>query len=271
MHFAPSAVVLQALGLDVFAPAGLSARLSLYGTLGNPDFVASVLMPMVIILARPLPDPLPRGEREIEGVLIVAALVLTRSFGTLLAAFVALLVLLMFRRGKGALVMALIGALLMVGLVGRDADRAISGRQYLVAVALPHVLDAPLLGHGLGATVLAWPEWELAYWRARCPDAACVAADPQRRFAGLQDHLHADWLEWLLERGVLGTLALLLALVAPVIANREKSDPFILAALAAVLARSFVDFPFHRPADLCLLAALLAQVSPPLTPTSSTS
>ena len=236
-------VVLQALGLDVFAPAGLSARLSLYGTLGNPDFVASVLLPIVIILVRPLPDPLPTGERGTVLVLMVAALVLTRSFGTLLAALAAALVLLLLRRGKGALAMIAICALLIGGLLGRDAGQTLGGRRYLVNVALPHVLDAPLLGHGLGATVQAWPEWELSYWQARCPDAACVAADPQRRFAALQDHLHADWLEWLLERGVLGALALLLALGAPVFANWRKADPFLLAALAAVLARSFVDFP----------------------------
>jgi len=268
-------VVLQAIGLDVFSmagPQGLTSRLRLYGTLGNPDFVASVLLP-IGLLSLSLRQ---RGEGRGEGllvpivVLIVAALVLTRSFGTLLAALAAGVVLLLHRRGQGVLAVLGLSALLVVGLLGRDAGRTLAGRRYLVSVALPHVLDAPLFGHGLGATALAWPEWELSYWQARCPDAACVAADPQRQFAAAQDHLHADWLEWLLERGLLGTLALLLALGAPLVAHWRRADPFLLAALAAVLARSLVDFPLHRPADLCLLAALLAQVSPPPAATSPT-
>lgn len=152
-------------------------------------------------------------------------------------------------------------AVLGLGLVGRDLGQTIDGRRYLVSVALPHVADAPLLGHGVGSTVLAWPTWELSYWQARCPDAACVSADPQHAFAALQDHVHADWLEWLLERGVLGFLALLLAFSAPLLAAWRSEDPRLLAALSALLARSLVNFPLHRPADLCLLAALAACTS----------
>lgn len=167
--------------------------------------------------------------------------------------------------------MVVLVVLLGIGLLGRDLGQTIAGRRYLVDVSLPHVTDAPLLGHGLGATVLAWPTWELSFWKERCADAPCVEAHPQGRFAALQDHVHADWVEVLLERGVLGFLALFLALVAPLRAA-YRDDPFLFAAMMTILARSFVDFPLHRPAELCLLAALAActAVSPaPPPPPSS--
>jgi putative inorganic carbon (hco3(-)) transporter len=266
-------VLLQAVGLDVFGfaqPQVGESRLTLYGTLGNPDFVASVLLPVAILLL-PLPWRGQRGQGEgIVRVLclvpIVGALIITRSFATVLSAGVALGVLALSptlspagrgRQGNGVVLFILI-ALLSVGLLGRDLGQTIAGRRYLISVATPHVVDAPVFGHGLGSTVLAWPTWELSYWQARCPDAACVAADPQRRFAAEQDHVHSDFLEFLLERGVLGLLAMLLALSAPLITSWRNRDTFLLAAMAAMLTRALVDFPLHRPADLCLFAALAA-------------
>jgi putative inorganic carbon (hco3(-)) transporter len=258
-------VLLQFFGIDLFAHAGPDAgtgRLRLYGTLGNPDFVASALLPILLLSLSPAGERV--GERGVQVLLllpILAALLLTRSFATLLSGGVALLVLLLHRRGARVVPLLLICAVLALGLVGRDLRGTLAGRSYLVSVALPHVADAPLLGQGIGSTVQEWPAWELSYWQARCADAACVAAHPQGRFAALQDHVHADWLEWLLERGVLGVLALLLALGAPLLAawrQRDVQGSFVLAAVAAMLPRSLVDFPLQRPADLCLLAALLA-------------
>ena len=260
-------VVLQALGLDVlwFAqPLADSSRLRLYGTLGNPDFVASALLPIAVLLG---------GERERKWLLplslIVPALVLARSLATLLSALVAVGLLFGLPSpqpspppGGRRQVAVLILSVLALGVVGRDLSSTFAGRRYLVNVALPHVADAPVLGHGLGSSVLAWPTWELSYWQARCDDAACVKANPEGRFAGLQDHLHADWLEWLLERGLLGLSALALALGAPVLAAWRARDTFLLAAIAALLTRSLVDFPLQRPADLCLLAALLSCAQP---------
>ncbi|MDP2269205.1 MAG: hypothetical protein Q8N23_06515 [Archangium sp.] len=270
-------VLLQALGVDALGfatPEVGDGRLSVYGTLGNPDFVASMLLPIAILL---LPSRHPRPVEGLLGLLIIIpALIVTRSFATVLSAMVAGVVVSIHRHalsptlspsGRGRSwrslrkpILAMCGliALLGVGLIGRDLGQTIAGRGYLVSVALPHVTDAPLLGHGLGSTVLAWPTWELSFWQARCPDAACVSADPRHVFAALQDHVHADWLEWMLERGLLGFFALLLALSAPLLAAWKSEDSLLLAAMSALLARSLVDFPLHRPADLCLLAALAA-------------
>jgi O-antigen ligase len=186
------------------------------------------------------------------------ALVVTGSFATVLALFVGVLA----TRSKRLLVPALVcGALLAIPLMSRDPRAALAGRVYLVEVALPHVAEAPLTGLGPGAVERHWPSWELAYWKARCDDEACVNAHPKGRFAGLQDHVHADWLEWLLERGVLGLAALGFALGAPLL-SAWRSSPLVFAALVAALTRSLVDFPLERPADLAVLAFLCALAWP---------
>lgn len=251
-------VVLQALGLDVVG-AEVSGRLNLYGTLGNPDFVASALLPLIVLFA-PHPDPSSpnvvapggfdpprgeRGERESVGVVGVVALLLTRSFATLLSVIAAGLTL----RRRVFLVLALLCA---IPLVSRDLRSAIDGRLYLISVALPHATGTAL---GPRAVEQHWPEWELEWWKARCDDAACVSAHPQGKFAGLQDHVHADWLEWLLERGVLGLAALVLALAVP-LRTAWKTNRVVFAALVAALSRAFVDFPLERPADLAVIALL---------------
>jgi putative inorganic carbon (hco3(-)) transporter len=259
-------VLLQRAGLDVFSifgPRELTPRLSLYGTLGNPDFVASVLLPIAVVSLR---GPWWRT------LIMCSALALTGSLAVVSCAIVAAVSfglaplpepLPRWGRGRAGLLL-----LLITPLFTRDVGLALRGRAYLVKVAAPHVT---LLG---GAPVVdRWPQWELDWWQARCADAACVTAHPDGRFTGLQDHVHADWLELLLVHGVFGLAAFLLALAGPLRAAWNK-DPLLLAALTAALARGLVDFPLERPADLCLLAALCCLPflpEPPCTAPSSSS
>jgi O-antigen ligase len=117
-----------------------------------------------------------------------------------------------------------------------------------------------------------WPEWELSWWKARCSDAACVAAHPDGHFTGLQDHLHNDPLEVLIDRGVAGFLTLVLALLVPLSTigrRRDDSAAFLFAAMIALLGRALIDFPLERPADLCLLALLASLTPAPDDPESS--
>ena len=109
--------------------------------------------------------------------------------------------------------------------------------------------------------VLHWPGWELARWQARCgADAACVAAHPESRFAGLQDHVHDDWLERLIEGGAVGLAALLALLVTALVAALRSATLQglgVAAGLLSLAARATVDFPLSRPADSVLLAVLV--------------
>ena len=267
---ASGVVLLQALGMDPlgrFAPEAAGHRLALYGTLGNPDFVASVLgvtAPLSVVAA--LRARRPWSALAVTSVLAqVLALGLLRSFATVLALGAATVVVLVSRhpgRGRRWVALALAAALLAaaVPLLGRSLPMALRGRWYMVTTAAPHVAEAPFLGQGPGTVVLHWPAWELERWRARCgADPACVAAHPDARFIGLQEHLHDDWLERLLESGGVGFLALL-ALFGTSFAAALRTGTLeglaIAAGLASIAARATVDFPLQRPADLVLLALL---------------
>jgi len=267
---AAAVVLLQALGLDPFAqfvPQAEGRRLALYGTLGNPDFVASVLgvtAPLTLVAGLQA-----RPGRTWPALLSVAiqvlALALLRSFATVLALGAAATVALLYPgvgRERRWLALALGAALLVaaVPLTGRSPSNVLRGRWYLVSTAAPHVAEAPWLGQGPGAVVLHWPAWELERWRGRCgADPACVASHPEGRFTGIQEHLHDDWLERLLESGVVG-LAALLALFGTAftaaLRSRSLEGLGIASGLAALAARATVDFPLQRPADLVLLAVL---------------
>lgn len=267
-------VLAQALGVDPlasFQPEGLTVRLARYGTLGNPDFVASALLPIAVLCA-------PRAG-DVVGLLrlllICVALTLTESLAAVLGAALAAAAWLAHLRTHGGVVdpkvprrttRLLVSALLLLlalPLLSRDVERALRGRLYLVAVALPHVTEAPMLGQGPGAVVEGWPRWELEHWQARCGDATCVQQHPDGRFTGLQDHVHADWLEVVLERGLLGLAALLVALgVALRTAWRNPQGAPVFAALVAALTRTLVDFPLERPADLAVLAFLVSLAPP---------
>jgi O-antigen ligase len=152
-----------------------------------------------------------------------------------------------------------------IPLAGRSAGTVVRGRWYLVSTAAPHVADAPLLGQGPGTVVLHWPGWELERWRARCgADPDCVASHPEARFIGVQEHLHDDWLERLLETGILG-LVTLLALFGTAFAaalhSRSLEGLGVASGLASLAARATVDFPLQRPADLVLLGVLCGAAS----------
>jgi O-antigen ligase len=265
--------LLQAAGADPFAAVGWlrstpGARLAVYGTLGNPDFLASWLVPALVLTLgawRAEPRPLLAAA----AVLMAVAIACARSLASAPSLAVAALAGAVAGRGRahaGLLVAVAIAA--VVAAAGRDPGRALAGRAYLWRVATPHLADAPLLGNGPGSFEALWPGWEAqAFLSGR-------AGDEDRPFSAPQDHAHADLLERALETGVAGAVALAavvaLALAAAVGAARSAADGATTAylaalagALAAMAARSAVDFPFARPADLALFA-LVAAATPRL-------
>ena len=77
-----------------------------------------------------------------------------------------------------------------------------------------------------------------------------------RRFAGLTDHVHNDYLEALVERGIPGLASLLAPLVAILVLAIRIARPMspvlagTMAAVAAGAACALVDFPLARPTEL---------------------
>ncbi len=263
--------LLQAVGVVPFSWGGWlgthpGERMRVYGTLGNPDFVAAFLGASLCVTVGEAASALQRSHRAAWGAALalhLGALAATRSFASLLALGAAALSLAWTRPPRAsesrsgrtwALVVVGLAALLLLVPWGRSLESALAGRRYLLAVSAPHVLERPLLGHGPDGFVTHWPAWEAAYWEAGAPDT-------ERRFAAPQNHAHNDYVEWLLELGLVGTLPRVLLLLAALLAGRRAvhaRDRAITAALAALCARALVDFPFSRPAELCLLGVLAA-------------
>jgi O-antigen ligase len=130
---------------------------------------------------------------------------------------------------------------LAIAASGRNLQSRIDGRLDLSLTAAKHLLDAPLFGIG--------------------PVTAIFAN---------QNHVHDDLLERALEHG--WPVALLLLAIA-VQALRKGRGTAAAAALAGLCARSFVDFPLARPAELALFVTLAAAClrEPPCTRSPSPS
>ena len=256
----------QGLGADPFAAFApvVHGRLHRYGTLGNPDFVAGVLASTLLVSCGQAFGARGAARAGFAALcaLQLAALVATRSWGSVLALAAAALVL-AARHRRGLLFLLPAVAAAALGARGRDLPTAARGRLYLLRVAAPHLADAPLFGGGPGSTAALWPLWEAELWTRRCgDDPACVQRHPDRVFAALQDHVHDDLVERALETGLPG--AALLGAALFLLLRRAldaPADAWTAGALTALLARALIDFPLARPEGLCLLSTLAALTS----------
>lgn len=238
---------------------GASVRMRVYGTLGNPNFVG-VLMASTLPLTAGLLAPAV-SERTIDwrrawpyvaaAVLQALALVATGSRGAVLglAAAMALYAALRWSRRVRLGLAAVVAFALLAVLVSpaRPLDTTVAGRLHLWRIVARHAIDAPIVGLGPGAVPLKFAEWQRSAARDGVRDA---------RFAGLTDHVHNDYLEVLVERGVPGllTLCLPLALVGLTVVRAPRPVSPLLAGTAAAVAAgaacAIVDFPLARPAEL---------------------
>jgi putative inorganic carbon (hco3(-)) transporter len=270
----------QALHADPFALAGwapvldeaASERLRVFGTFGNPNFVAAAIVPTLALTAGLLQTASTRtrmvawaAAAGLQGVAVVATGSRGGALG--LAVVAASLAMLGVRRSarwamlSGAV--AALSALIFVGSQARPLERTIEGRLYIWRVAMPHVADRPWLGHGPGMFALEYPGWEAEAWQQ-----ARVAAG-SARFRGPQAHAHNDYVEALVDRGLLGLVTIVLLMATPlqrVIRQRRagRDDPLAMAAAAAAAAlgaMALVDFPLARPAESAMAWMLAASAS----------
>ena len=269
----------QRLGADPFrlfgwAPVlaeGASDRLRVYGTLGNPDFVAAYLCGVAPLWWSMGPglsaeDSNRTRPRQVFwlaiGLLLALGILATGSRIPLLAgaAFALWRVLRSWRRVWALAPLAGFLALVVLLSPARSLSETAEGRLYVWRVALPHCLEAPFFGFGPGSFEPKYAQWETE-WLKRVP-----ASDPRLRFAGFQDHAHNDYLEILVEHGAPG-LAVFLAIAALGLGGAflSKAEHGALGrgaagGLVALLACAVADFPFHRPAGLFLFWMLLAMI-----------
>ncbi len=262
--------VLQFLGADPYAlagwspPAGVAARMKVYATLGNPNFVAAFLVgviPLTFLLAK---SPLRWGSLfRLILALEVCAVLATGSRAAILGLAGGVVWLaLPPRRARwwrlGALAVAVAGVVLVLA-PSRPLGATVEGRWYIWRVVAPHVVEPPAFGWGPGSFAAKYPEWETDFWRSGQGSTA------DRRFAGFQDHAHNDYLEILVDHGVLGLLAFVGVLVTSLAPARRRMnrghDELAAGAssgLVALACVALVDFPFMRPTELFVFWTLLA-------------
>lgn len=248
---------LQYLGLDPLRMTGwapeafTSPRMRVYGTLGNPAFVAAwtcATLPLAIAMAWRQ-----RGWWALVA-LQVFAIAATGSRVFLLALPAAAAVA--FLRGRGSKWL-LAGVPLAAALLwlspARPLPETVEGRLYLARVAASHWRDVPVLGFGPGAFRPQFAVWQVEWLKGHGPSAS--------RFAGDVDHAHNDYLEIFVEYGPAG-LAVFLCMCGWLMAAAWRAPGPAACGVAALLAIAFVDFPFHRPAEWALLWLLLGSMSP---------
>jgi O-antigen ligase len=261
--------LLQWAGVDPFLLLNLTgslqgnARIRIFSTLGNPNFVAAwlaIVLPLTVFIS-PVAGDASRGWRIFQiaaGLLQVAAIIAAGSRAPVLGV-VAAGTWLLFSRGVLKLrwvfsVLAFCGLLLWLS-PARSLETTILGRAYIWRIALMHATQIPFTGHGPGAFSLKYAQWETDHIRKNpeSPDAA---------FWGIQDHAHNDFIEFLVDYGIVGVCAfsLVIILLARPLIRRSLSllEKGIGASLTVLLAIAIVDFPLHRPAELYLFWTLLA-------------
>lgn len=227
----------------------------------------------------------PEGTRMLHAALpplaAIAALLASTSRGGILAFLAALAIAgigVRSRRGTPAWAAALVFLAMALTWFGlerlevrflRASDDA-PGRTVVWRESLG-LLDGPrwVTGFGLNAYAEALsrvPAWALPQGASPWPEAVAAAIDSGARVGyrapgdlpGLAWYreAHNDWVQLLVEMGLCGLAVGLWAALAALAAARR--DPWLFAALAAVLMHAFVDFDLQIPAIPVLFVVLAA-------------
>jgi O-antigen ligase len=143
----------------------------------------------------------------------------------------------------------------------RPLGVTIQGRLYPVRVTADYWRQIPLTGYGPGAFAPKFAEWQVS-WLPR------HGREDSARFAGIFDHAHNDYIEFWIEYGPVGFLAIWAMcgrLAYGAWSRRKVGAPAwsadVCAGLAVLMAVATVDFPFHRPAEWALFWLLLGMIT----------
>jgi len=144
----------------------------------------------------------------------------------------------------------------LLGLEGENFDSSIQTRFSMYQASAELVKDFPVLGAGLGAV-------EQAFHTYKRPDMAATS---------LVRHVHSEWLELVMQAGLVGALIYLAGLAfalralfktwygSPSFTAKALSGGAFAALLAAFI-HSFVDFGLRMPANALIFYALIGALA----------
>lgn len=132
-----------------------------------------------------------------------------------------------------------------------ESQSSYTYRKVVAKNTLSLIKDFPAFGCGLGNFQHLYPKYQ---------------SEEVKQF--FWDHAHNDYLEYLSEVGVIGTLVILIGiglfLIKVIKRWRARSDPYVkgitlggLTALIAIMFHSISDFNLHIPANALLLSIIL--------------
>ena len=251
----------QWMGVDLFAAIGwrapiegASIRMRVFATLGNPNVVGALMAMSVGIAGAIVLEARTTAARTLAlgaAAIQAGALLATGSRGAVLGLALGTIAWAAVRwsgRSVAALVIVLaFGGTAIALSPARPLDTTIAGRVYLWRVVAPFAMQDWITGLGPGVFERRFPEWQRE---------AAARGDRDRRFLGLTDHAHNDYLEALVERGVPGVISMIAAIAVAWHAARSRPrpvSPTMAAALSTVVAGAacaLVDFPLARPVEL---------------------
>jgi len=261
-------------------------RHAIFGTFGNPNFMAEYLAP-IIVLGIGAAFGTIRGSSRIllYASLIIAgtSLVKTVSRSGLLGIVSGLIVFALIagptilegvkKKGQVIAAMAVSAALILAfevrPLIGRMSsslhgnDPTVSTRLFMWKTAASMLGDHPVLGTGPGGYGLNYLEYA-----ARLQESGAT----RPTYAGITQDAHNDWLQLLADRGLLGAV-LLFGVLGLMSASSLRDLRFLgkgerldraasLGALAAIGVEAFFGFPMRIFPTAALAVYLLARVVP---------
>ena len=258
-----STVLLQAAGLDPFLLwTGARGTWRVYGTVGNPNLAAALLVPLCFLAQSP--ELVRRRRLRLASAAFLGlAVIATGSRAGAAVLALGLLVQLLIPRADRTDVPILRGAMRLLAPLG------IVGGAFLVAA---------VMGKGLGSVGGRWTFWRaatqliarrplsgygLGHFQAVYPQGAAYLALPDGAPLALPANAHNDWLEYAVELGVIPSLLILaIGVWAARTAWSQGRFPIALSLSALVLQGGW-DSSLHATPVALLFFMMLGAVPAP--------
>ena len=237
-------VLLQASGLDPFVLwAGSGEPWRVYGTIGNPNLVAALLVPACLLGRSPALVP-HRAMRYFGCAIMTAAVVATgsRAGAVILAGGLGAATLLdepVARRSTKNLMLLLagiaglvVGAFSVAAWMGKGIG-SVGGRRVFLLAAWQLIRRRPWIGYGMDGFAAAYPA------------GSALIAGAETIPMALPERVHNDWIELAVELGVLPAIGLAVVVVWVLWYAWTHGARYLVFPIGAMALQAAWDWPLH--------------------------